>query len=85
MRSTNMYVGGQQVGLIQVLCLVQMYKYAGVDTGVDSLRHFSREGFQDSEALPVPPEVSPIDAALQTLKSNSKLVSAGRPKQLGSM
>ncbi len=52
-----------------------MYRYPGADTGADALRHFSREGYKDSDPLPVPPVVSPIDVALHALKGNSKLVS----------
>ncbi|KAK9906353.1 hypothetical protein WJX75_000447 [Coccomyxa subellipsoidea] len=55
----------------------KMYKYSGVDTGADALRHFSREGYKDSEPLLVPPEPSPIDAALNALRSNSKLAIGG--------
>ncbi|BDA46229.1 probable thioredoxin-related transmembrane protein 1 [Coccomyxa sp. Obi] len=55
----------------------KMYRYSGVDTGADALRHFSREGYKSSDPLPVPPVVSPIDVALRALKSNSKLAVAG--------
>lgn len=53
---------------------MQMYRYSGVDTGADALRDFTGEGYKDSEPLHVPPEPSPIDAALHALRSNSKLV-----------
>ncbi|EIE24088.1 hypothetical protein COCSUDRAFT_53219 [Coccomyxa subellipsoidea C-169] len=55
----------------------KMYKYSGVDTGADALGHFSRQGYKSSEPLLVPPEPSPIEAALDALKSNSKLAIAG--------
>ncbi|CAL8462369.1 g1902 [Coccomyxa elongata] len=55
----------------------KMYRYSGADTGADALRHFSREGYKDSDPLPVPPVVSPIDVALRALKGNSKLAVAG--------
>ena len=52
-----------------------MYKYEGVDTGLDALKHFSQEGYLHSPALEVPPEPSPIDAAVKAVKANTKLVS----------
>lgn len=55
----------------------KMYRYSGVDTGADALRHFSREGYKNSDPVSVPPVVSPIDVALNALKGNSKLAVAG--------
>ncbi len=73
----NMRDGGMWLAVAHVQLkfpAMQMYKYSGVDTGADALTHFSREGYKSTEPLLVPPEPSPIEAALDALRSNSKLV-----------
>jgi hypothetical protein len=52
-----------------------MYRYEGADTGLDALKEFSQKGYLSSVPLDVPPQPSPIDAALKILQGNANLVS----------
>ncbi len=56
-----------------------MYKYAGVDTGVDALTDFAREGYKSTAAQDVPREISPLALAVKQLRGNAGYVSPSTP------